>query len=250
MITYAGYDVPPRCDSPAFVPAPLPIPKRPRSASKRARTAPALRPPPEDDVRDPVLTLSRHVYVKPPAPPTAPLASLPSTIVLTPYTSASTPSVTHVLALHDADSNGTAVLVPINEPELHHSLRALITLPPSTSTTARGAPVRVNVVPFAVPHAETASLLLIFAMRVHPRGPRVLLPGLAGAAAESMTDIGAAARVLAGSVGLDARVAEHQGVWRNALALGVKDENVMEALRFVWEVAVEARRLAKRGATR
>ncbi|VDB87182.1 unnamed protein product [Peniophora sp. CBMAI 1063] len=249
MLTYT-YDVPPRCESPAFVPAPLPVPKRPRSASKRAKTAPALRPPPEDDVRDPILTLSRHVYVKPPVPPTAALASLPSTITLTPYTSASTPSATHVLALHDAESKGTAVLVPINEAELKHSIRAVIALPPSTPTVARGAPVKVPVVPFAVPHAETAPLLLIFAMRVHPRGPRVLLPGLAGAAAEMLTDVGAAARVLAGSVGLDAQVAEHQGAWRNALALGVKDETVVEALRFVWEVTVEARRLAKRGGTR
>lgn len=157
--------------------------------------------------------------------------------------------MTHVLALHDANSNGMAILAPINEPELLRSVRAVITLPPSTPTVARGAPVSVPVVPFAVPHAETAALSLVFAMRIHPRGPRVLLPGLAGAAGD-LTDVGAAARVLAGSVGLDARVAEHQGAWRNALALGVKDESVVEALRFVWEVTVEARRLGKRGGTR
>ena len=116
----------------------------------------------------------------------------------------------------------------------------------STSTDEPAVQTTTN----TVPHAETAPLLLIFAMRAHPRGPRVLLPGLAGAAADMLTDVGAAARMLAGSVGLDARVAENQGAWRNALALGVKDESVVEALRFVWEATVEARRLALRGGTR
>ena len=80
---------------------------------------------------------------------------------------------------------------------------------------------------------------------------RSLLPSPAADALPSPT---AAARALASLCAaqpsprdaIAAHVAANQGAWKNALALAPRDESLMAAVQLVWNITVEARRLAAR----
>lgn len=107
--------------------------------------------------------------------------------------------------------------------------------------------LKVPVIPFSVPHPPTLPLLFLFALGLEPSphtelAYRLLPPYVV----EEFPNSAAMATVLARVTGLEAIVERNEGMWRNALALGVSDGKVVELVGTVWSVTKEARRIRGR----
>ncbi|KAI0032066.1 hypothetical protein K488DRAFT_86220 [Vararia minispora EC-137] len=265
-MNWTSNDIPPRSESPAFVPQPLPIRPRPKtqlarpSARSQAPSSTRIGPPTpthtlpspssseSDDDDHPLLTLCAMLNVAPPPPPLT--SDLPQTIELRLTTAARHPLPTHVLAIYDTpaptfDPHTPPLLVPVSAPWLAQRLRADVLAsqarqnnPQPRVPPAHARALRIPLVSLRVPHALSFPILLLppDAIAILPPNVAALLP-----------DTAAAARLLAcDAARLETIAGTAQGAWKNALALGLQDQAALQRVQAAWNVAAEARRLTTR----
>ncbi|KAA1471899.1 hypothetical protein DENSPDRAFT_880854 [Dentipellis sp. KUC8613] len=227
------------------------------------------------DEEDPLQVICEHFHVAPPAPlRTAHLRKthdLPCTGTGT--GTADTHLPTHLLAVFDLPFGAPdtpVTLIPVRADTLAAHLSADIPLPPALppSTIAHAHPhshshahahtsasphshshahtrtLRLPVIPIQVPHAPSIPLLLQHTLFPDPSTLAAQLLPLA--AVEEFPSAAAMAHVMAACCDGD-RLARYltynQGVWKNVLALGVRDREVAGVVQTVWNVTAEARRV-------
>ncbi|KAF5384417.1 hypothetical protein D9615_003212 [Tricholomella constricta] len=204
---------------------------------------------------NPLDVLCRHFNVSRPVLPPGTGPDLPPTITLTPLARTHLP--THVLAVSPSHPTSTStststpapLLLPIDAALYASGLRSELPLPttsspPQLSTQTSPPTLKLPLLPLTVPHPPTLALLLLFALGLEPVPPYHLLPA---AAVEEFPNAAAMAQVLARAPnGLTELVRRNEGLWKNVLALGVRERGVVDTVGMVWGVTAEARRLRAR----
>ncbi|KAG5651470.1 hypothetical protein H0H81_008528 [Sphagnurus paluster] len=202
---------------------------------------------PDADPHDSVLC--RHFNVSRPTLP--PSTQLPPTITV--RTLGNTHLPTHILAVSASVDQGPPMpplLFPIEATIYSASLRAELPPPLPTSPTTSAfnhhtGMLTLPLVPLYVPSPPTLALLLLFALGLEPVPPYHLLPP---PVVEEFPNSAAMAQVLARTSGLTALFRRNEGLWKNVLALGVREQRVVEVVGMVWNVTAEARKLRIRTA--
>ncbi|KAI0319344.1 hypothetical protein OF83DRAFT_817663 [Amylostereum chailletii] len=263
MLTDFYAHVPPRCDSPAFIPAPLPVrPIRPNARmtslnpSDAARTSSSVLPsPPPPTDSEAIQSLCRFFGVGAPAPVLASQLSRTHDLALLGIPSSARP--THVLAVYDApnpDPHVLVTLIPVDldlvsrrmRPDVFNHARP-VTSPARSERPANPRALTVPVIPMHVPHASSAPLVLLFALGVRSELSDLVSSLLPVPAVEEWPAVPASARALAGCCDaeeLARRTTFNQGVWKNVLVFGPQDERIMGVVQFVWNVTSEARKIS------
>ncbi|KAG6889594.1 hypothetical protein C0995_016402 [Termitomyces sp. Mi166 len=172
-------------------------------------------------------------------------ATIELSILRAPHAIPDAPLPTHVLCVESHFPSAPPLLLPIHAGLYVASFRADFPAensPPPVMNPSKHT-LTVPVVPFSVPHPPTLPLLFLFALSLEPSphtqlAYRLLPPSVV----EEFPNSAAMVAVLARVPGLTARVERNEGMWRNVLALGVSDGNVVEMVGTVWSVTKEARR--------
>lgn len=127
-------------------------------------------------------------------------------------------------------------------------------LPGSTSPVPYNHPssrvltVSLPVVPTSVPHVASMPLLLLFGLNLETQTNLLALHLLPAQVIEEFPNAAAMAQVMSllPEDDMQRRVTYNQGIWKNVLALGVRNPNVVELIQTAWNVTAEARRLRQR----
>jgi hypothetical protein len=104
----------------------------------------------------------------------------------------------------------------------------------------------VPVVPIRVPHVPTIPLLLLYGLGLEVRTDLLAWRLLPPQAIEEFPNAAAMSQVMARICGEDqmARYVTHnQGLWKNILALGLRDAMIVEFVQTAWNVTADARRI-------
>jgi len=166
---------------------------------------------------------------------------------------------THILAVFDtplSDPYAQMTMIPIDITIFTRKLRADI-LGPRAPTASRNSVLRqdprtrsftitVPVMPLQVPHAPSVPLLLLFALGIRCDPSALAAHLLPLAAIEEFPSAAAMAQVMASCCDndrLSRYTAYNQGVWKNVLAMGPQNADVMGVVQTVWNVTAEARRI-------
>ncbi|KAH7883054.1 hypothetical protein F5I97DRAFT_1815528 [Phlebopus sp. FC_14] len=208
---------------------------------------------------DPLELLCRRLNVV--KPTFKPGASIPPTINLRVVKDAHVPS--HVLAVFDTPESSWGpsyqpILVPIRADLYTQDFRTNI-VPPSPPGTPFPVPhcvplldgqfVTLPVVPTLVPHAASIPLLILFAFglesRSHLLSCRLLPSEVIGEFPDAMVMAQSMAE-LCSDAQLTKYITFNQGLWRNILALGPRDTQLIGMAQTAWNVTVEARRIRLR----
>ncbi|KAJ3746403.1 hypothetical protein DFH05DRAFT_1485088 [Lentinula detonsa] len=162
----------------------------------------------------------------------------------------------HALALYQSTTTSyiQPLIVPIDAVMYNNGFRVDIfpsSAPGSTSPVPYPHPnsgtltVSLPIVPVSVPHIASIPLLLLFglgletqtnSLALHLLTPQVIseFPNSAEMAHEMS---------LLAEDEFQRRVKYNQGMWKNVLALGIKDSRIVELVQTAWNVTAEARRL-------
>lgn len=165
---------------------------------------------------------------------------------------------THVLAVTQADIPSVPLMVPVNANMFQSGFRYDLPLPPDPTDTPAPAPrivaahtdpvLGLPVVPLVVPHPNSLSLILLYGLGLETDTHPLSLALLPGSVVGEFPNAAAMATVLA-AVPRDAfdRIYRHnQGIWKNVLALGLRNTRIVELVSIVWNVTAEARRIRNR----
>ncbi|KIY49726.1 hypothetical protein FISHEDRAFT_40433 [Fistulina hepatica ATCC 64428] len=203
---------------------------------------------------DPLDALCHHFNVSRARPPSN--APLGPTFDLLVIKDARLP--THVLAVVQAEQNPdvSPLVVPIDVTLYSQGFRRndFLQLQPSDTGAPvphagpNGQVISLPVTALTVPHTSSIPLLLLFGLglEVNPNlmGDRLLPPNVIA----EFPNAAAMAQVLSRiNDGLFRRVYQYnQGLWKNVLALGLKDPALVRIVQTAWNVTVEARRIRTR----
>ncbi|KAF5325147.1 hypothetical protein D9619_009777 [Psilocybe cf. subviscida] len=162
---------------------------------------------------------------------------------------------THVLAVTQVDMPSVPLMIPINANMFQTGFRYELTLPPSAATpvprivdTNTDPVISLPVVPVVVPHPSSLSLILLYGLGLETDTHPLSLALLPGSVVGEFPNAAAMATVLA-SIPRDSfdRIYRHnQGIWKNVLALGMRNQRIVELVSIVWNVTAEARRIRNR----
>ncbi|KAF8065274.1 hypothetical protein FPV67DRAFT_1696409 [Lyophyllum atratum] len=208
---------------------------------------------------DPHEVLCRHFNVSKPMLP--PGADLPATIEVPMLRPTQLP--THVLAVYSSTpspSPDAPLLIPINAPLYASAFRVELCLPPThphpnPNTYTNTNTLTLPLLPLLVPHPPTLPLLLLFALPLEPAlhihtalAYRLLPPAVVEEFPNAAAMAGVLARQGSAQEGFGELVGRNEGMWKNVLALGVRERRVLELVGMVWGVTAEARRVRLRAA--
>ncbi|KAK1236242.1 hypothetical protein PQX77_000504 [Marasmius sp. AFHP31] len=199
------------------------------------------------------------------------IASLPPFISVSSRGDSSLP--THILALYPSNTSDphqpTPLLVPVDVNLYNRGFRTDV-IPPATPGTAPPVPhsttsspgfmITLPVIPLTVPHPPSIPLLLLYGMGLETEQqllPPCLLPEhvvaefpnaaeMAQVFATRVRDSQEQDQPLDDDTIFQRRVRFNQGLWQNVLALGLKDQAVVELVQTAWNITAEARRLRLR----
>ncbi|KAL0071223.1 hypothetical protein AAF712_001789 [Marasmius tenuissimus] len=205
--------------------------------------------------------------------------NVPTSSIATPPPFISVPSrrdpslPTHILALYPSSTSHsnqpTPLLVPVNVNLYNRGFRTDV-IPPATpgtvppvphsTTSPPGFMITLPVIPLTVPHPPSIPLLLLYGMGLETEQqllPPRLLPEhviaefpnaaeMAQAFATRVRDSHEHDQPLDDDNIFQHRVRFNQGLWQNVLALGLKDQAVVELIQTAWNITAEARRLRLR----
>lgn len=170
---------------------------------------------------------------------------------------------THVFAVVEADADPSVppLIVPIDAAFYVHGFRVDL-LPQAPQGTAPPVPqftpqsqsqvVTLPVVPISVPHVASIPLLLLFGLGLETQTNLLAWRLLPPHVIEEFPNAAAMAQVMArlGDEQLRRHIIYNHGLWKNVLALGIKDTRIVELVQTAWNVTAEARRLRQRGGQR
>lgn len=167
---------------------------------------------------------------------------------------------THLFVLSDGSSSGLTspyVLAPVPADLFAQKFRSEV-IPPvrpdSPSPIPRNEPssskqiITLPVIPLTVPHAPSIPLLLLYALGLPPHMTGMATHLLPLEAIEEFPSAAAMSQAMArvcDESELRRYVAFNQGLWKNILALGPKDTQVIELVQTAWNVTAEARRMKR-----
>ncbi|KAJ8508522.1 hypothetical protein ONZ45_g9214 [Pleurotus djamor] len=173
------------------------------------------------------------------------------------------PLPTHALALFETTSVGPSQchILPIDGRLYSRGFASDILsqsgpdlTPPSPRTVPQSSHpiVTLPLIPCPVPHLPSVALLLLFGMgletQINTMAWRLLPPHVIeefpNAAAMSQTMVRMGEEEFMGYMGYN------QGVWKNVLALGPQDKQLVEMIKTVWNVTADAHRKRQRGYAR
>lgn len=166
----------------------------------------------------------------------------------------------HVLAVYQTNANTSIrpLMLPIDATLYEDGFRVELSLPAAPPGSTSPVPreledsnalvVTLPVVPLSVPHAPSLPLLLLFGLRLELEPNLLAWRLLPANVVEEFPNASAMAQVL--SRLRDDRFEQllryNQGIWKNILALGLKDTVLVEMVQTVWNVTAEARRIRQR----
>jgi len=166
----------------------------------------------------------------------------------------------HVLAVYQTNANPFHPLsmLPIDASLYEQGFRVELNLPPAPPGSTSPVPhqlegtktlaVTLPVVPLSVPHATSLPLLLLFGLRLETEPNLLAWRLLPANVIEEFPNASAMAQVL--SRLRDDRFEQlfryNQGIWKNILALGLRNKVLVEMVQTVWNVTAEARRIRQR----
>jgi hypothetical protein len=165
---------------------------------------------------------------------------------------------THLFAVvgTNADQSIPPLMVPTDADLYADGFRVelLPATPPETPPVPQTIPqsqsqvVTLPVVPISVPHVPSMPLLLLFGLgfetQTNLMAWRLLPPHVIG----EFPNAAAMAQVMAhlGDEQFRRHLSYNHGLWKNVLALGIKDTRIVELVQTAWNVTAEARRLRQR----
>lgn len=166
----------------------------------------------------------------------------------------------HVLAVYQTNAiiSAPSSMLPIDATLYEEGFRVELNLPPalpgSTSPVSRRVEgnetlvVTLPVVPLSVPHAPSLPLLLLFGLRLETEPNLLAWHLLPVNVVEEFPNALAMAEVLSRlrDDQFELVLRYNQGIWKNILALGLKDAVLVEMVQTIWNVTAEARRIRQR----
>jgi hypothetical protein len=166
----------------------------------------------------------------------------------------------HVLAVYQTNANASAppLMLPIDATLYEEGFRVELNFPPAPPGSTSPVPrqlegtnslvVTLPVVPLSVPHAPSLPLLLLFGLRLETERNFLAWRLLPTAVVEEFPNALAMAQVLSRlrDDRFELLLRHNQGIWKNILALGVKDMDLVQMVQTVWNVTAEARRMRQR----
>lgn len=168
---------------------------------------------------------------------------------------------THVLAAVQADTNSAVPpsMYPIDANLYAHGFRVALDLSqvlpglsPSTPRLVDGLPtpiISLPVIPITVPHAASLPLLLLFGMSFETQPNLMAWRLLPPQVIEEFPNAAAMSQVfsrLRDDAQFERYVRYNQGLWKNVLALGLRNTRLVELVQTAWNVTAEARRIRQR----
>ncbi|KAF5392782.1 hypothetical protein D9757_001026 [Collybiopsis confluens] len=164
----------------------------------------------------------------------------------------------HVLALYSTTPSSTPpLMVPVDAGMYNNGFRvdliptaipgSLAPVPSSPHPTTGIQTVSLPVVPISVPHVASIPLLLLFGLKLETQTNLLALQLLPPQVIEEFPNAAAMAQVMSSlpEDDLQRRIAYNQGIWKNVLALGLREPTVVELIQTTWNVTAEARRLRR-----
>lgn len=163
----------------------------------------------------------------------------------------------HVLAVFHSGNPNPTLMLPIDATLFDHGFRTDLNLPPAPPGSTSPIPhfdstgklvVSLPVIPLTIPHAPSLSLLLLFGMTLETQPNLLAWRLLPANVVEEFPNAAAMALVLS-------RLREdrfeqifkyNQGIWKNVLALGLRNPELVELVQTVWNVTADARRIRQR----
>ena len=163
----------------------------------------------------------------------------------------------HVLAVYQTNANTSIppLMLPIDATLYEEGFRVELSLPPAPPGSTSPVPqelegtgtlvVTLPVVPLSVPHAPSLPLLLLFGLGLETEPNLLAWRLLPANVIEEFPNASAMAYVLSRlrDDHFQRLLRYNQGIWKNILALGLKNTVIVEMVQTVWNVTAEARRL-------
>ncbi|KAF4579561.1 hypothetical protein EYR36_001379 [Pleurotus pulmonarius] len=161
---------------------------------------------------------------------------------------------THALALYETSSDrpSQCYILPIDSRLYSRGFYTDIlsqastgSIPPSRSSDGT---ITLPLVPYPVPHLPSAALLLLFGMgletQINTMAWRLLPPHVI----EEFPNAAAMSQMMVrlGEEDFFSYLAYNQGIWKNVLALGPQDKQLVEMVKTVWNVTADAHRKRQR----
>ncbi|KAJ3716594.1 hypothetical protein C8R42DRAFT_678871 [Lentinula raphanica] len=157
------------------------------------------------------------------------------------YHSTTTPFIQPLIVPIDADKYNNGFRVDILPPAVPGSLS-----PVPYSHSNSGTPtISLPVISISVPHIASIPLLLLFGLGLETQTNHLALHLLPPQVISEFPNSAEMARQMSllTEDEFQQRVKYNQGMWKNVLALGIKDSNIVELIQTAWNVTAEARRL-------
>ncbi|KZT28289.1 hypothetical protein NEOLEDRAFT_1058858 [Neolentinus lepideus HHB14362 ss-1] len=163
---------------------------------------------------------------------------------------------THILAISDTSSSSPPILAPVPADLFAQKFRsdAIPSARPDSPSlvphneSLPGTPrvITLPVIPLSVPHAPSIPLLLLYALGLQPHTTGMATHLLPLEAIEEFPSAAAMSQAMVRFCDDDQLrryVAFNQGLWKNILALGPRDTQVIEMVQTAWNVTADARRI-------
>ncbi|TFK52985.1 hypothetical protein OE88DRAFT_1656734 [Heliocybe sulcata] len=168
---------------------------------------------------------------------------------------------THLFCISDASSSSKPsppILAPVPADLFSQKFRSDV-IPPGRPDSPSPVPrneslpgtqkaVTLPVIPLSVPHAASVPLLLLYALGLQPHTTGMATHLLPLEAIEEFPSAAAMSQAMArfcDDDDLRRYVSFNQGLWKNILALGPRDTQVIEMVQTAWNVTAEARRIRR-----
>jgi len=122
--------------------------------------------------------------------------------------------------------------------------------PPAPHTVGDSLVVTLPVIPVTVPDPTSLSLILLFGMGLETQSNYLAWRLLPSQVIQEFPNAATMSVILARARGeqFDRIFNFNQGVWRNCLALGLKETKLVELVQMAWNVTAEAKRIRQRNA--
>ncbi|KAF5323104.1 hypothetical protein D9611_009217 [Ephemerocybe angulata] len=204
---------------------------------------------------DPYEALCHHFNVQPVQTTDA---AIPATFDMTVTRDAHMP--THVLAAVPTDDpECPPLMLPIDASLYEHGFRIDINIPAAEAGSTAPVPyiqgdaliVTLPVLPITVPDTSSLALLLLFGLSLETIHNLLAWRLLPSQVIEEFPNAATMALILsrARQDQFDRIFRFNQGLWRNALSLGLKDAQLVQLIQTAWNVTAEARRIRTRSST-
>ncbi|KAJ4490380.1 hypothetical protein J3R30DRAFT_3653708 [Lentinula aciculospora] len=162
----------------------------------------------------------------------------------------------HALALYQSTTTSfiQPLIVPIDVDMYNNGFRVDLIPPaapgstspvPYRDSTSGALTVSLPVVPISVPHIASIPLLLLFGLGLETQSNFLALHLLPPQVISEFPNSAEMAREMSllADEEFQQRLRYNQGMWKNILALDVKDSKIVELVQTAWNVTAEARRL-------